>query len=180
MESKLEKVVYSQNVIEFLTVATDFCNFMDGLKEFGRKEFIDRSLKTLPLLYLKASLLPNIQTDDLLDIEKFVAQEEWQFVNNKVEEILLDMNSYMEINDPLNTETNEPAIATISENFADIYQDMKDFISLYGMGTYEIMGDAIAECKNNFENFWGQSLTNALKAIRVGKLNNFIKWKHKK
>ena len=111
MESKLEKVVYSQNVIEFLTVATDFCNFMDGLKEFERKEFIDRSLKTLPLLYLKASLLPNIQTEDLLDIEKIVAQEEWQYVNNKVEDILLDMNSYREINDPLNTEINEPVMA---------------------------------------------------------------------
>jgi hypothetical protein len=48
---------------------------------------------------------------------------------------------------------------------ADLYQDMKDFVSLYSMGVTEIMNDAVWECKMNFENYWGQILVNALRVI---------------
>ena len=48
---------------------------------------------------------------------------------------------------------------------ADIYQDLKDFLLLYQTGTPEVMNDALWECRMNFENFWGQKLTNSLRAI---------------
>ncbi len=165
MENNIENLVYSKNVVEFLTVASDYCNFMDDLTEYTSKDFINRSLKLLPLLYLKASLLPKMQVEDTIEIEKFVAQEEWQYVHNKVAGIMGDLNPYTEITDPQNDETDEPVLVSISENFADIYQDMKDFVSLYQIGTIEIMCDAIVECKDNFENYWGQSLVNVLRAL---------------
>ncbi|NOZ48068.1 MAG: DUF5063 domain-containing protein [Chlorobi bacterium] len=171
MENKLENIVYSKNVIEFLTVATDYCSFMDKLNEYDRKGFIDRSLKVLPLLYIKAILLPTFTNIDSLEIEKFVTQEEWQYVNNKVAALMNNINNYTEITDPLNYNTDESGLSAISENFADIYQDMKDFISLYQIGTFEIMRDAIFECKTNFEDYWGLSLVNVLKAL------HFIRYK---
>jgi hypothetical protein len=47
----------------------------------------------------------------------------------------------------------------------DIYQDIKDFLLLYQTGTEEVMNDAVWECRMNFENFWGQKLVNAMRAI---------------
>jgi hypothetical protein len=74
-------------------------------------------------------------------------------------------DEYREVFDPLTHEQLEQSTASISDNLADIYQDFKNFITLYNMGTEEIMNDAIWECQLNFEEFWGQKLLNALKAI---------------
>lgn len=171
MENDLEKQVYSGNIVEFLTVANDYCSFMDDLSGYNRKSFMERSLKLLPLLYLKASLLPSFEVEDELGIEKIVTQEEWQYVNNKVDDLMNDLNTYRELTDPLNDESDIPVLAYISENFADIYQDLKDFVSLYQIDTFEIMHDAIFECKSNFENHWGKSLVNVLKALHFANYN---------
>jgi len=55
--------------------------------------------------------------------------------------------------------------ASISENIADIYQDLKDFILAYRIGTLDVMNDALWMCRNNFEQYWGQKLVNGLRAI---------------
>jgi hypothetical protein len=58
-----------------------------------------------------------------------------------------------------------PLVSSISENMADIYQDLKDFLLLYQTGTDEVMNDAVWECRLNFESFWGQKLVNSMRAI---------------
>ena len=71
-------------------------------------------------------------------------------------------------------------LSSISENMADIYQDIKDFLLLYQTGTNEVMNDAVWECRMNFENFWGQKLVNSMRAIHsfiysgeeIGKVEN--------
>jgi hypothetical protein len=74
-------------------------------------------------------------------------------------------DDFLEVFDEKINETEGPVISTISENMADIYQDVKDFLLLYQTGTAEVMNDALWECRMNFENFWGQKLVNAMRAI---------------
>ena len=64
-----------------------------------------------------------------------------------------------------------PIAAFISENLADIYQDMGNFISLFRQGNEEVMLEAIAICRTNFREFWGQQLFNALKALHFIRYN---------
>ena len=58
-----------------------------------------------------------------------------------------------------------PLTATISEDLADIYQDIKNFIEAYKTAVAEIMNDALFEVTNNFELYWGQRLVNTLRAL---------------
>jgi hypothetical protein len=74
-------------------------------------------------------------------------------------------DDYLEVFDDQINEMDGPVVSSLAENMADIYQDMKDFLLLYQTGTKEVMNDALWECRNNFENFWGQKLVNALRAI---------------
>jgi hypothetical protein len=53
------QVIFDRNVIEFVTVAAEFCGFLERAEGMKRDKFVDTSLKILPLLYLKASLLPS-------------------------------------------------------------------------------------------------------------------------
>ena len=60
-----------------------------------------------------------------------------------------------------------PIAAFISENLADVYQDTGNFVSLFRQGNEEVMQEAIALCRTNFQEYWGQQLLNALKALHA-------------
>jgi hypothetical protein len=165
-DSLFSDIVYSRNVIEFATVANEFCAFTESVNELTRKDFLGKIQKLLPLLYLKASLLPDSNADDFDDTpEKFVTEEDYIFILKKLSNKLGEFDSYPEIFEP-GTPLGEANVeANISENVADIYQDLKDFILSYRIGTVEVMRAALWECRNNFEQYWGQKLVNGLRAV---------------
>ncbi|MDY6802095.1 MAG: DUF5063 domain-containing protein [Bacteroidota bacterium] len=160
-------IVYTKDVTEFVTVAAEYCKFVENTYRFSKRDFLNKAHKILPLLYLKASLLPKFQSifDD--NNEKFVSEEEWDFIHDSVKNKLGFHDEYLEVFDPLTHEQVEQSSASIADNLADIYQDIKNFISLYYIGSEEIMNDALWECQVNFEEFWGQKLVNALKAAHT-------------
>ena len=160
------EVVYSKNVIEFATVANEYCSFIEAVDQFQRKSFITKVQKLFPLLYLKAVLLPvpDIEMSDDAP-EKYVTEEDYNFILHKLEEKFGQFDAYHEVFDPSIQYSVDPLEASISENITDIYQDLKDFILSYRIGTLEVMNDALWECRNNFEQFWGQRLVNGLRAL---------------
>ena len=97
--------------------------------------------------------------------EKFVSEEDYNFLLHKLEEKFGQFDAYQEVFDPSIQYSEEALEASISENVTDIYQDLKDFILSYRIGTLEVMNDALWECRNNFEQYWGQRLVNGLRAI---------------
>lgn len=48
------QVIFDKNSIEFVTVAAEYCGFIERARDAERKTFVDTALKILPLLYLKA------------------------------------------------------------------------------------------------------------------------------
>jgi hypothetical protein len=166
IKEPFSEVVYSKNVIEFATVANEYCSFIEAVDQFPRKDFILKIQKLFPLLYLKSALLPapDLEISDDMP-EKYVSEEDYNFILNKLEAKLGQFDAYHEVFDP-SIQYSEVALeASISENVADVYQDLKDFILAYRIGTLEVMNDALWECRNNFEQYWGQRLVNGLRAI---------------
>ena len=58
---KESQVIFDRNVVEFVTVAAEFCKFLEQAEGMKRATFVDTSLKILPLLYLKASMMPKCE-----------------------------------------------------------------------------------------------------------------------
>lgn len=162
MERNFEELVYSENVIGFTTLATEYCNMLDGVALLSQKEFIDKAHRLLPLIYLKAIILPDTEPEMPEMIDKAVTQEEWEAVYNTMVKKLKGVDTYNEVLDSLQ---DEQQMSSLSEGFADIYQDLKDYVSLYNMGTAEIMNDAVWECKKNFKEYWGQRLVNIARVL---------------
>ena len=48
---KESQVIFDRNVVEFVTVAAEFCKFLEQAETMKRDTFVDTSLKILPLLY---------------------------------------------------------------------------------------------------------------------------------
>jgi hypothetical protein len=157
--------VYSRNVVEFVAVANEFCKYAEHAQQLKGDELLKILQRILPLMYLKASLLPQLEPFFEDGNEKFVTEADWMNINDILKEKFGTANDYLEVFDEKINDTEGPVISSISENMADIYQDMKDFLLLYQTGTGEVMNDAIWECRMNFENFWGQKLVNSMRAI---------------
>jgi len=157
--------VYSRNVVEFVAVANEYCKYAEHASELKGDELLKIMQRILPLMYLKASLLPQFEPFFEDGNEKFVTESDWVSLNDILKEKFGTANEFLEVFDNKAEETGSPAVSTISENMTDIYQDMKDFLLLYQTGTREVMNDAVWECRLNFEEFWGQKLVNTLRAI---------------
>ena len=156
---------YSRNVVEFVAVANEFCKYAEHASELKGDELLKILQRILPLMYLKASLLPQLEPFFEDGNEKFVTETDWTLINDTLKEKFGTANDYIEVFDEKINETEGPVVSSISENMSDIYQDIKDFLLLYQTGTREVMNDAIWECRMNFENFWGQKLVNSMRAI---------------
>jgi hypothetical protein len=165
--NSIHDLVYSKNVVEFVTVANEYCRMIERVSAAEPDHLLSTAQKLLPLVYLKASLLPKAEKclDD--EIEKYLNEYEYNILLQKWLSKLGESDDFQEVFDPEIQSGLEPVKASISENLLDIYQDLKEFISSYQFGNEEIMNDALADCVYNFETFWGQRLVNVLRALHA-------------
>ncbi len=164
MDSNSEPV-YSRSVVEFTAAANEFCKYAEHAAELKGDELLKIFQRLLPYLYLKASLLPALEPYFEDGNEKFVTEADWFRIHDTLREKFGTADDYPEVFDEKFNYSEGPVASSLSENLSDIYQDIKDFLLLYQTGTQEVMNDAVWECRQNFENFWGQKLVNALRAI---------------
>lgn len=167
MEEPLKHVVYSKNVIEFVTVAKEYCEFLEGAEQYPRREFITIATRIIPLLYLKASMLSRVEAQMEDELEKTVDEMTYAHIQNKIELLLGRFNDYLEVFNQDMQRSDTPVISYIAEDLTDMYQDLKDFISSYRIGVTEIMNDALSAVQENFELYWGQKAVNTLRALHA-------------
>ena len=72
---------------------------------------------------------------------------------------------FLEVFHPDMPYSDTPIAAFVSENLADIYQELKDFIANFQIGEADIMISALAVCIEAFAEHWGQKLLNVLRAL---------------
>lgn len=158
-------IVYSQQVIEFVAVATEYCLLIESGPDRKTSALVDVTRKLLSLLYLKTSLLPEITPVLEEGLEKYVTELDYSYWLGRWTLALGEYDLYYEVFDPEIQFGSETVTASIAESLMDIYQDLKDCISAYSLGDEGIMNDAVAECLAHFRDFWGQRLVNVLRAL---------------
>lgn len=162
---KESQVIFDRNVIEFVTVAAEFCNYMERTEGMKRSDFVDTTLKILPLLYLKASLLPECHAMGEDMPENYVTEEIYEMLRMNLAGLLAGRDDYLDVFVEDMKYSDQPITRYISEDLADIYQDIKDFIFVFQLGLNETMNDSLAICQENFRTYWGQKLVNTLRAL---------------
>ena len=167
MENSNTHFVYQQPAIEFVTVAVRVCIYLEKVSEYEREEFLDKLLSLLPLLYLKARLVP--KKDLELDgyPEQFVTEEEYDSLRQAVALKLGSDDAYLEVYMEEMRYSDEPITAFISENIADIYQELKDLACNYQTQNESVMNDALVACLESFDQHWGQKLLNVLRPLHA-------------
>lgn len=168
---KESELIFERNVVEFVTVAAEFCKFLEQAETTPRNAFVDTSLKILPLLYLKTEMLPACERMGEDDLETFVTEDAYEVLRMNIAGIMAEKDDYLDVFVSEMKYSDQPIRKFISEELADIYQDIRDFIFVFQLGLNETMHDALAVCQENFKLYWGQKLVNALRALHDAKYN---------
>ena len=165
--SSYKDIVFSKSVVEFAAVAKEYCAFIENAVSFKRSQFIKVAHSLLPLLYYKASLIP--QTEPIYEEgnQKHVIEEFYLALNERLKAFLGEHDAFPEVFDPRISETDDEFSASLAEYLTDVYQDLKDFTMLYQNGQVEEMNDALWECHLNFKEYWGIRLANSMRAIHM-------------
>ena len=164
-ESEANSSLYSANVVEFVTVANEYCCQLEQCGNSNNRDFLDRMSKIIPLLYLKTALLPELISSLNDDVESFVTEADYEAVRQNIARLLGELDNYLDTQVSDMQYSVEPLPASISENLADVYQDLKDMILNFNSANGSVMIEAIVFCKDNFKNVWGQKLLSSLVAI---------------
>ena len=165
------QVIFDKNSIEFVTVAAEYCGFIERARDTKKDVFVDTALKILPLLYLKASLIPECEMMGEEELETFVTEEDYEVMRMSVAGVLGAQDDYLEVFLPDMAYSDTPIKKCISEDLADIYQDLKDFICVFQLGMNVTMNDSLCTCKEHFAGYWGQRLVNTMRALHDVKYN---------
>lgn len=165
MEDNIHELVYSKPVIEFVTVANEYCKGIEAVNKIPVEENLQKIQKILPLLYLKTTMLPGTESVLEDELEKYLSELDYNVLQQKWSHVLGEHDSFYEVFDPSIQFGQETVTATVSENLMDIYQSLKDFLEAYSMGNDEVMNDALYQCCLSFEEYWGQNLVNVLRAV---------------
>lgn len=159
--------VYQQPQIEFVTVAVQTCLLLEHIQELSRVEALAQLRGLLALLYAKVLAVhcPEPELDG--EVERFVSEEEYDRVGQALQYMLGADDSYLDVLMQDGRYSDEPWTCYISENVADIYQELKDLAANYQSMNESVMNDALVACLEAFREHWGQKLLNALRALHA-------------
>lgn len=160
-----QHIGYRKEVIEFVAVAKEFCDFVETAPQMECKDFLQRLQKFIPLVYLKGVLLPTSEIDESGLTEDAVSEDEYNDLYTEIHRLLGEFDEYLEVFDDNMQYSEAPVVHSISEKTCDIYQDLKNFIDSFRCGIPEVIEEALWELNNNFELYWGKACAGVLRAI---------------
>ncbi len=143
-----------KNIIELVAIVVEFCSTLELTSSMTKKAFVEKTHKLLSLLYMKTTILANdFDAED--NCEKFVTEKDWEYIRQHVEAKLGSHDNRIEIIEPDNFTSGESVETYISECFADIYQDARNFAELCKDTSDDGLNAAASEFLMNYKLYWG-------------------------
>lgn len=167
-------IVFDKNVVEFVTVSAEYCSFMEQAEQKEPGEFVYVLPRILSLLYLKALMLPETEPDYEINLEEWVTEQDYDALRSVIASKLGSSDDYLEVFVEDMKYSDTPVLKTISEDLADIYQALKNFVHSYQSGLNEVMAESVAVCNDAFKTYWGQTLVNTLRAVHSVTTQNVL------
>ncbi|MCH5222769.1 MAG: DUF5063 domain-containing protein [Muribaculaceae bacterium] len=163
-------------LIQLVDLSKRFCELCQTAEEYDKTEFTDHSLDLLPRIYwnffdLQASV---VSLGGFDYFSSYVDEEFYEDIRRRISIVMGADDTYLDtfIEDMQYSDT--PISATISEGMADIFQSLFNFVNIVKDSEGEQLEEAFINCKEEFENYWSQTLCNLLKVFNNIKYGNHL------
>ncbi|MBQ0070077.1 MAG: DUF5063 domain-containing protein [Bacteroidales bacterium] len=159
-ESKL-----SNNTLSVIALTNEFCHAIEHCGECDRDMFVAKMLKLLPRIYMTISDVENEGGFPGYYIESYLDEVAYDQVRTAISQIMAEEDVYLEVFVEDMKYSDTPISAFISENLADLYQEFFNLIQSVKEVDSDARQQLVEQCKENFINYWGQTLCNVLRAL---------------
>jgi len=153
------------SVKEFVTIASDFCLLMEQASKRRTGELFTGLQQTLPMIYLKGFQLPKPKYCYEEEPQKFVREDDYAQIHDFFQQKIELYFGITQMSPGTRPNRFEIMSFSMAENFADIYEELKNFVRLYEVGLPQAMNDAVWLCRRSFEQNLGIKLIDGLKSL---------------
>ena len=160
-----QEVKLSPNDLAFIALTNEYCHLLENISQNGKDTFVTSLLKLLPRIYITATDLSMDFAFSDYEIDPYLTEENYDFLRNQVAAVMGQDDVYLEVFLEDMKYSDTPIATTVSENLADLYQEFFNFVASVKDRPTTEQQELIGLCKDNFKNYWGQTLCNVLRAL---------------
>ena len=159
-----QNILYADKTLEFVRTAAEYCRYLEGCANATEREFAQTLCALLPMVYLKAMLLPEVEESDGY-VPPSVTEDDYNYVRRNVAAVLRADDDYLDVQMEDFKYSDQPVLHTVSEDLADIYQQLRNLAEIFREGHEEAMQVSLFETKEEFRLTWGGKLLAALRTL---------------
>ena len=154
----------TNSIDSFAELAALYCSLVEHHDDYSTEAFVGRVRELLPLLYYRALKLPEVETTDE-EIDREISHEEWSRMFGSLLHKLGSNDFYWKIYDPLKMEHGEAVAASLSDDLADIWRDLKHGILRWPTTDTTTRQEIVWDWRFSFHHHWSNHIVDALRAI---------------
>lgn len=162
----------SPTSLAFIALTNEYCQLVENCGDYDSEGFVDALLKLLPRIYITVTdLEPNLEYFDAI-ISQALDEPSYEVVRGNLSAMIGEDDVYLEVFVDDMKYSDTPIATSISENLADLYQEFYNLVaSLRDLNTEE-QRQILGMCKENFMEYWGQTLCNVFRALHSLKVSH--------
>lgn len=158
--------IYTPEALDFVAKATQYCITMEQAQLPDRRGLVLALRGLLPALYMAVNNLPEVDAEDYFDeVPEVVTEADYDYVRRRIAMVMGEQDDYLDVMVEEMKYSDRPIRKSISEDLADLYQSLRNFVESYKLRHEDTMLLALAQVREDYATYWGIVLLNALRAL---------------
>ena len=156
----------TNRLLDIVSMSKDYCETCQEALQYSKAEFTDRMLDLLPRIYWNFfDLSAGVSLGEMDFFSDYVDEDLYETIKKGIASVMGGSDIFLETFEEDMKYSETPISASISECLADIFQPLFNFISIVHDSEGAQLEEAFISCKEDFENYWSQTLCNVLRAL---------------
>ena len=154
----------TNNSLAFIALCNEYCSAVENCIAAEPRSFIGEMLRLLPRIYITAS---DIASDVMVDgyLDQSLSEEAYEEARRKLAVVIGKDDTYLEVFEEDMKYSDTPIAAFVSEGLADLFQVFYNFLETVREAPEEIAEMALSAVKEDFADYWSQTLCNLLRPL---------------
>lgn len=161
----MENSKLAPNSLAFIALSNEFCSAIENAMEFEKEDFVAKMLKMLPRIYMTVTDIDIEESNEDYYALPYLDESVYDNLRSQLAALMGEDDVFLETFEEDMKYSDAPVSATISEDLADIYQQLYNFVASVRDVDTEAINSIIITCKEDFVSYWGQTLCNVLRAL---------------
>ena len=161
----MENSKLAPNSLAFIALSNEFCSAIENAVEFEKEDFVAKMLKMLPRIYMTVTDIDIEESNEDFYALPYLDESVYDNLRSQLAALMGEDDVFLETFEEDMKYSDAPVSATISEDLADIYQQLYNFVASVRDVDTEAINSIIITCKEDFASYWGQTLCNVLRAL---------------